>query len=121
MAYGIGRVAAIGQEVVEGFEAGDGLVLAEGAEQIGEFVLRNFEFLNCFRQRYEDGMPRSSPIAGFEFRLPLVEQRERIVTFFRFRYLSRPEFIQVIFFLLARSQTLVLKLNGPSLDVNSPI
>ena len=35
MAYGIRRIAAVGEYMVEGFEAGDGLVQAEGGEKIG--------------------------------------------------------------------------------------
>ena len=77
MADGIRGVAAIGQDVVESFEAGDGLILAEGDEQVGEFVLGNVEKADGFRERDEDGMLRDAFVAGVEFALPLVEQFER--------------------------------------------
>ncbi len=39
----IRRVAAVGEHIVEGFETGDGLVLAEGDQEIGKLVLGNFK------------------------------------------------------------------------------
>src|SRR5579863_8672715 len=77
MADGIRGVTAISQDVVEGFEPGDGLVLAEGAKQVRKFILRDSKFADGFRQRYKHRMARSSAIAGFELCFPLVEERER--------------------------------------------
>ena len=57
MADGIGGVAAVGQQIVESFEASDGLILAEGAEQVGKFVFGNIELANGFGESDEDGMP----------------------------------------------------------------
>ena len=56
MADGIGGVAAVGQHVIEGFEAGDGLILAEGDEQVREFVFGNVELADGFSQGDEDRM-----------------------------------------------------------------
>ena len=77
MADGIGRVAAIGQDVVERFEARDGLILAEGAEQIGELVFGNVELADGFGQSYEHRMFGGAFVTGVEFALPLVQQFER--------------------------------------------
>ena len=77
MADGIRGVVAIGQDVVEGFEARDGLILAEGDEQVGEFVLGNVELAHGFSQRHEYWMFRSAFVAGIEFVLPLIEEFER--------------------------------------------
>ncbi len=78
MADRIRGVAAVGQDVVEGFEAGDGLILAEGAISRSENSCLGIS--NCadgFGERNEDGMPRSAVVTGVEFALPLVEQCER--------------------------------------------
>ena len=48
MADRIRGVAAVGEYVVESFEAGNCLVLAKGDQQVGEFVLRNVEFADGF-------------------------------------------------------------------------
>src|SRR5580698_2909913 len=77
MADWIRRVAAVGEHVVECFEASDGLVLAEGAEQVGKFVLWDFELAHGFCERDENRVTRSSRVAGVEFGLPLIEERER--------------------------------------------
>ena len=49
MADGIGGVTTVGKHVGEGLEASDGLILAEGAEEIGEFVLGNVELFYGLR------------------------------------------------------------------------
>ena len=77
MADGIRGVVAIAEHVVECLETCDGLILAERDEQIGKFVLGDFELAHCFGQRDEDGMFRCAVVAGVEFALPLVEQFER--------------------------------------------
>src|SRR3984957_13257575 len=77
MANGIGRVVAIAEHVVESFEACDGLILPEGSEQIGEFVLRNVELAHSFSERNEDRMFRRTVVAGIEFGLPLIEKGKR--------------------------------------------
>ena len=74
MADGIRGVAAVGEDVVEGFETGDGLVLAEGDEEIGKFVLRDVELFDGLGQGDENGMARVAVVAGIEFGLPLIEQ-----------------------------------------------
>ena len=77
MADRVGGIAAVGEDIVEGFETGDGLVVAEGDEEIGEFVLGNVEFAHGARERDENGMARSALVAGVEFGLPFVEQCQR--------------------------------------------
>jgi len=77
MANRIRRIVAVGQHIVEGFKAGDGLVLAEGDEEIGEFVFRDFELLYCFFQSYKNRVTRIAFVACIEFGLPLVEQGQR--------------------------------------------
>src|ERR1019366_4989711 len=84
MAYGVRRIAAVGEDMVEGFETGDGLVLAEGDEEIGEFVLGNGELFHGLCQRDENGMARVAVVAGIEFSLPLIEQGERCSRFSNF-------------------------------------
>ena len=59
--------------MVEGLEARDGLVLAEGAKQVRELMLGNVELLDGFGKRDEYWMARSAVVAGVEFGLPLVE------------------------------------------------
>ena len=68
---------AIRQHVIEGFEARNGLILAERGEQIGEFVLRDVESLDGVRQRHEYGMLRRTLVTGVEFVLPLIEKFQR--------------------------------------------
>ena len=77
MSHGIRRIAAVGEHVVEGFETGNGLVLAEGDQQIGKFVFRNVELLYCFRQRHKNRVAGIACVAGIELRLPFIEQGER--------------------------------------------
>ncbi len=77
MAYGIRRIAAIGEDVFESLETSNGLVLAEGDEQVGEFVLGNAELSHSLRQRDKNRMAWSSRVTGIELRLPLIEQGER--------------------------------------------
>ena len=74
MAHGIGRIAAVGEDVVESLEASDGLVLAESDEEIGELVLGDFELPDGLGQGDKNGMARIAVVAGLEFGLPLVEQ-----------------------------------------------
>src|SRR5947199_10336441 len=76
MAHRIGGVIAIREDVVERLEASDGLVLPEGDEQIGKFVLWNFELPDRFGQGNKDGMFGAAVIAGIELALPLTEQFE---------------------------------------------
>ncbi len=70
-------VFAVGQQVVERFEARDGLILAEGDEQVGELVLGNVELADGFGQGDEYRMFRRALVAGVELVLPLIEQFER--------------------------------------------
>ena len=77
MAYGIGGIVAVGEHIVEGVETGDGLVPAKGEEEVGEFVLRDVERATVSASATKTGWRGAPAIAGVEFRLPLVEQRER--------------------------------------------
>ena len=77
MADRIGRVTAVGENIVKGFETGDGLVLAEGDEEIGEFVFRDGELVHRGSESNENGMAGHASIAGVEFDFPFVEQGER--------------------------------------------
>src|SRR5689334_16955485 len=77
VAYRIGRVVAVSENVVEGCEASDGLILAEGGQKIRKLMLRDIEFTDRFSQRDEYGMFRRSVIARLEFTLPLVEEFQR--------------------------------------------
>src|SRR5262249_8275326 len=79
MADGVRGVLAVVEDVSEGRKARDGLVAAEGDEQIGELVLRDAELLDGLAQRNEDGMTGGRGVAGVEFLLPGVEQRERLL------------------------------------------
>ncbi len=78
MAYWVGRITAVSQEIIEAFVARDGLVLTEGTQQVREFVLGNFERFHCFRQRNKDRMLGMAVIAGIQFGFPLVEQSQRV-------------------------------------------
>src|ERR1019366_9289394 len=77
MADRIRGIAAIGQHVVESFEACDSLILAEGAEQVGKLVLGNGELAYGLGQSDEDRMSWSAVVTGVEFALPLIQQFER--------------------------------------------
>jgi hypothetical protein len=48
MSNGIRGIPAIGEDVVEGFETSDRLVLAEGYEEIGKLVLRDLKPSDSF-------------------------------------------------------------------------
>src|SRR5579863_10196371 len=76
MADGIRGIPAVGEDIVEGFETSDRLVLTEGREEIGEFVFWDVELFDGFGERNENGMARNALIAGIEFGLPFVEQGE---------------------------------------------
>src|SRR5579864_1276506 len=64
----------VAEQVVKGLVASDGLVLAEGGEQIRELVLGNFEFADGAGESHEHGMARIAGVAGIQFRFPLIEQ-----------------------------------------------
>jgi len=70
----IGGVAAVSEQVVEGFVPCDRLVLAEGGEQIGELMPGNVEFADGAGEGNENGMARIAVVAGVEFGFPLIEQ-----------------------------------------------
>ena len=53
---GIRGIVAVGEDVVECFEASDGLVLTESDQQVGEFVLWNLELADGFGEGNEYGM-----------------------------------------------------------------
>ena len=53
----IRRIAAVAQQIVEGFVAGDRLILPERGQQIREFMLRNFELAHGLGERDKYGMP----------------------------------------------------------------
>ena len=76
MSDGIGGVLAVGQDVIESLEAGDGLILTKGDEQVGEFVFGDVEFADGIFQRDEYGMFGWAFVAGVKFTLPLVEEFE---------------------------------------------
>src|SRR5260370_9051396 len=80
MAYWVGRITAVSQEIIEAFVARDGLVLTEGTQQVREFVLGNFEGFNCFPQRNKDRMLGMALIADIQFGFPLVEQSQRVAS-----------------------------------------
>src|SRR4029077_4757536 len=63
--------------IIEGFEAGYRLVLAEGGQQVRELVLRNIELGNCLGQCQKYRMFWRAVVTGIEFALPLVEKFER--------------------------------------------
>ena len=77
-ADGIGRVAAVGQHVLHGSKARDGLVLAKGDQQIGERLLGNRARANGLGQRNKHRMTRAAFVAGIEFATPQIEQRQRL-------------------------------------------
>ena len=70
MADGIRGIPAVAEEVIESLVAGDGLILAESDEEIGEFVVRNAALANGFGERDEDGMTRRG-FRGVGFSLAL--------------------------------------------------
>ena len=69
-------VVAVGQEVVESFEARDSLILAEGAEQVREFVFWNVEFAHGFGEGNKYRMSSNAFVAGVEFEFPLIQKFE---------------------------------------------
>ena len=73
MADRVRGVTAVGQDVVESFEPGDTLILAEGDEEVGEFMLRDRKLFDGLSQGDESGMSRIAVVAGIEFGLPLIE------------------------------------------------
>src|SRR5579859_3685520 len=76
MADGIGRVVAVSEDIAEGFKAGDGLILAEGRQQVGTFVFRNLKLADGFGQGHEYRMFRGAAVTSIEFGMPLIEQGE---------------------------------------------
>ncbi len=57
--------------------AGDGLVLAEGGQEVGESLFRDVEFADGPGQGYEHGMARAAVVAGIEVGFPFVEEEKR--------------------------------------------
>jgi hypothetical protein len=53
------------------------LILAEGAEEIGELVFGDIELAHGFGESDEDRMSRVPDVTGVELALPLIQQRER--------------------------------------------
>jgi hypothetical protein len=76
MADGIGGVTAVSQDVVESFEARDGLILAEGAEEIRELMFGDVELAHGFGEGNENGMARIAVVTGVKLELPLIEEGE---------------------------------------------
>src|ERR1700756_6653 len=76
MTDGIGRVAAVVENVGHGFEAGNGLVLPESYEQVGKRCLRNVAGVDGFSEGDEDGMAGFAAIAGVKLISPEIEQRK---------------------------------------------
>ena len=79
MAHGICRVVAIGQHLVEGGKASDGLVATEGGQQVGKLVLRNVKLADGLTEGNKDRMSRLARVAPLQFRLPLVQERQRLL------------------------------------------
>ena len=77
-ADGIGRVAAVGQHILHGVVARDGLVLAKGGQQIGKRLLGNGAGANGLGQRNKDRMTRAAFVAGIQFASPQIEQSQRL-------------------------------------------
>ena len=75
-ADGIRGVAAVAEGIGHGGETGDGLILAEGDEQIGEWLLGDVAGADRFGEGDEDGMTGLAAIAGVELFTPEVEQGE---------------------------------------------
>src|SRR6185437_4428211 len=57
MADGVGGVAAVPEQIIEGLVTSDPLVLAECRQQIGEGLFRNIELAHRSCESNEDGMP----------------------------------------------------------------
>ena len=84
MTHRIGRIAAIPQQIVEAFIAGDGLVLPERGQQIGKLMLGDSELLDGFGERDKNRMRRARlarkaqpAIHGAQFFFPALQQRQR--------------------------------------------
>ena len=77
-AHRVGRIAAIGQQILYGCEMGDGLVLAESDQQIGQRLLGNAAGTDRLGQRNKNRMAGAALIAGIEFPAPQVEQGKRL-------------------------------------------
>ena len=69
-ANGIGGVAAVGQNAVNGVVARDFLVLAKSDEQIGKRFLGNEAIADGLGQRYKDRMTRAALVAGIQLAAP---------------------------------------------------
>lgn len=76
MAYGIRGVAAIPQHLIECIEAGDGLILAERAEQVRKFVFGNIEPADGFSQGDQNRMSWHTVVTSVELAFPLLKQFE---------------------------------------------
>ena len=74
MADRVRGVTAVGQDVVESFETGDSLILAEGDEKVGEFVFWDGKLFDGLGQGHENRVSRIALIAGVEFGQPLIKQ-----------------------------------------------
>src|SRR5579864_8877023 len=77
MADRIRRVTTVGQNVVKGFKASDGLILAESAQEIGEFMFGDIELAHGLGKSHKNRMSRVAVVTGVELTLPLIQQCER--------------------------------------------
>ena len=77
MAHWIRRIAAVAEQIFEGFVARDRLVLAEGFQQVVERLLGISNFRTVSSSATKTGCRGVAGVAGIEFRLPLVEHFER--------------------------------------------
>ncbi len=73
MSNGIGGILAIPQHISKHGISPGRLVLAKGPQQIGEFVLRNIQFVHGRPQSDKNRVPGLSGVALFQFRFPLIE------------------------------------------------
>ena len=63
VAHRIRRIAAVAQQIVERFVAGDALILPERGQQVRKFMLRNFKLAHGLGERDKYGMPGMPVIA----------------------------------------------------------
>src|SRR5262249_58952997 len=79
MPDGIGRIAAVAENLLVGVVALDDLVLLEGEQQLEERRRRNREPLDRFAQRDHDRMARLAVVAGEQLLAPPLQEVEGLL------------------------------------------
>src|SRR5581483_3043731 len=78
MSHGIGRIAAVSEDVLERLVTAYALVLAKSYQQVSKSLLGDLAGMYGLSQCYKNWMPGGAGITGLQLRFPIVQELERL-------------------------------------------